>query len=61
MNSAMQIMVGGILALVSSGLILYVSIQGKPVIPGLLGSAAALVLALGVLLVGISGSDGRPV
>jgi hydrogenase-4 membrane subunit HyfE len=61
MNTTAKIGAGAVLSLVSAALILYVSFAGEPIIPGLIGSAAMLVLALGVLLLGTSGSDGRPV
>ena len=62
MDSKAKIAVGAILSLVSAAFIVYVSTQGAaPLVTGLLGSAAMLVLALGVLLIGTSESEGRPV
>jgi fucose permease len=62
MNSKMKIGIGAVLSLVSAALILYVSTQAEAeLIAGLLGAAATLVMALGVLLIGTSESEGRPV
>jgi hypothetical protein len=61
MNPKTKTGLGVVLSVVSSVLILYVSTAGAPILPGLLGSAAMLVLALGVLLIGTANSEGRPV
>ena len=61
MNSTLKIGIGAVLSVVTSALILYVSMAAEPVIPGIVGSLAALVLALGVLLIGTSSKEGRPV
>lgn len=61
MNSKTKIGLGAVLSLVTSALIIFVSMQGEPILPGIVGSIAALVLAVGVLLIGTSENDGRPV
>jgi hypothetical protein len=62
MNSKAKIGIGAVLSLVSAAVILYVSAQAEAeLIAGLLGAAATLVMALGVLLIGTSESEGRPV
>ncbi|MFC7134167.1 MULTISPECIES: hypothetical protein [Salinibaculum] len=61
MNSTLKIGIGAVLSVVTSALIIYVSMAGEPIIPGIIGSVAALVMALGVLLVGTSSKEGRPV
>jgi hypothetical protein len=55
-----KILVGAVLLLVTTAIILYVSSAGEAILPGLLGSAAALAMAAGALLVGTS-EDGRAV
>jgi hypothetical protein len=61
MNSSAKIGIGAVLSVLSAALILYVSSAGAPILPGIVGSVAALVLALGVLLIGTSENDGRAV
>lgn len=60
-SNSTNLVVGGILTVLTSVVILYVSTQGEPIVPGIVGSVAALVMALGVLLVGTSSKEGRPV
>lgn len=55
-----KILVGAVLLLVGAAIIVYVSFAGKAILPGVLGSAAALAMAAGTLLVGTS-KGGRPV
>jgi hypothetical protein len=55
-----KILAGAALLLVGTAIILYVSSAGEAVLPGLIGSAAALGMAAGALLVGTS-EGGRPV
>jgi hypothetical protein len=60
-TSNVKILFGAALLLAGTALILFVSSQGSPVIPGIMGSLAALGVALGTLLLGTSDADGRPV
>lgn len=55
-----KILAGAALLLVGTAIILYVSSAGEAILPGLIGSAAALGMAAGALLVGTS-EGGRPV
>ena len=55
-----KIFVGALLLVVGTGIILYVSSAGEAILPGLIGSVAALAMAAGALLVGTS-EGGRPV
>lgn len=62
MNKASQtkILFGAALLLAGTAIILYVSSAGEAILPGLIGSVAALAMAAGSLLVGTS-EGGRPV
>lgn len=55
-----KIFLGAALLLVGTAIILYVSSAGEAILPGLIGSVAALGMAAGALLVGTS-EGGRPV
>jgi hypothetical protein len=59
-SSSTKIFVGAALLLAGTAIILYVSSAGEMILPGILGSAAALAMAAGALLVGTS-EGGRPV
>jgi hypothetical protein len=59
-SSKPKILVGAALLLVTTAIILYVSSAGEAILPGLIGSAAALAMAAGALLLGTS-EGGRAV
>ncbi|MEF8784389.1 MAG: hypothetical protein V5A45_00535 [Haloarculaceae archaeon] len=55
-----KILFGAALLLAGTAIILYVSSAGEAILPGVIGSVAALAMAAGALLVGTS-EGGRPV
>jgi hypothetical protein len=55
-----KILFGAALLLAGTAIILYVSSAGEAILPGVIGSGAALAMAAGALLVGTS-EGGRPV
>ena len=59
-SSKPKILAGAALLLVGTAIILYASSGGGAIVPGLVGSAAALAMAAGALFVGTS-EEGRPV
>ncbi len=58
--SKAKILAGAALLLATTAIILYISSAGEAILPGLIGSAAALAMAAGALLVGTS-EGGRAV